>query len=165
MDFYPCKLIIKKLILLLLFIPLVSFGQDGLGETIYDKLPETLYVSGIKIQDIPTKYMTMTLGTTLGAKLVGGNNFGNYFITLEWGQALLKKPNTKNKYYSHSSAVVTQQVPTENTRVFISTDLLLSKTTLPFKLFASLISSGPGANKIGYLFLKSCFKRNIKSLK
>jgi hypothetical protein len=111
----------KKLILLLLFIPLVSFGQDGLGETIYDKLPETLYVSGIKIQDIPTKYMTMTLGTTLGAKLVGGNNFGNYFITLEWGQALLKKPNTKNKYYSHSSAVVTQQVPTENTRVFIST--------------------------------------------
>jgi len=113
--------IMKKLILIILFISLNSYSQEGVGVTIYDNLPETLYVSGIMIQDIPTNYMTMTLGTTMGAKIIGGNNFGNYFITLNWGQALLKKPNTKNKYYEQSRSVVKQQVPTGDSRIFIGT--------------------------------------------
>ena len=111
----------KKFLLLLFCCSFLSYSQEGVGVTIYDNLPETLYVSGIKIQDIPTKYMTMTLGTTMGAKLIGGNNYGNYFISLNWGQALLKKPNTKNKYYEQSRAVVKQQVPTGDSRIFIGT--------------------------------------------
>ena len=41
----------------------------------------------------------------------------------------------------------------KDTKVLILIGLLFSKTTLAFNSLASSISSGPGANRIGYLFL------------
>ena len=49
--------------------------------------------------------------------------------------------------------------------VFIFTGSLLSRTIFPFSWVASLISLGPGAKRIGYLFLYSCFNFWINSLK
>ena len=96
------------------------FSQEGRGETIYDDLPETLYVSGIKIQDISAEYMTMNLQRTLGSNLIV-RGVGNFYIELDWGQKMLKKPNTKNKFYEQSKSIVTQPVPVESARVFVGT--------------------------------------------
>ena len=52
-----------------------------------------------------------------------------------------------------SFAIINLALLIKDIKVLIFIGTLFSKTTLSFNSLASLISSGPGANKTGYLFL------------
>ena len=88
----------KKLILLLLFIPLVSFGQVGQLQS--DDWPETLYVSGIEISNIPTDLITVQGICILKCE-----------ATINWGQKYMN--DSKGKSMPNWTHIVTEQVPTK----------------------------------------------------
>ena len=56
-----------------------------------------------------------------------------------------------------SFAIISFALLIKDTKVFNVTCSLFSNTTLAFNSLASSISLGPGARRIEYLFLNSCF--------
>ena len=93
----------KKLLFLLLFIPLMSFGQVGQVES--DDWPEPLYVSGIEISNIPADLINVSVNCVLI----------NCDAYINWGQKQLK--DFKGKLLPSWNYVVKERVPTKKNRL------------------------------------------------
>ena len=100
----------KKLLFLLLFIPLVSFGQVGQVES--DDWLEPLYVSGVEISNIPADLIVVQ-----GICLLKCEAYIN------WGQKALT--DYKGKFLPSWNYVVTERVPTKKNRLKFNNKIAL----------------------------------------
>lgn len=102
----------KKFILLLLFVPIISFSQS---QTYKASDNAQLYVTGVKLQDIDAKYVSMKFFTPL-VKVSKDYNAGWFYAELKWGQDVLL--NNKGKINDAWNEISFAEVPSRRSRVY-----------------------------------------------
>ena len=104
----------KKFILLLLFVPIISLAQN---QDYKASDNAQLYVTGVKFQDIDAKYVTLKFDAPL-MKVSKDYNAGWFFATLNWGQDVLL--NNKGKLNEQWKEISFAEVPSRRSRVYFN---------------------------------------------
>ena len=104
----------KKLVLLLLFVPIISFAQSQTYKA--SDNPE-LYVTGVKLQDIEAKYVSLKFDRPL-AKVSKDVNAGWFYVELTWGQNYLL--NNKGKVNDSWNEISFAEVPSRRSRAYFN---------------------------------------------
>ena len=105
-----------------------------------------VYLDGPTLEEMKTADENLIDGYTFNPTLFKNLNAKNYIN-------FSKKILSLNKNKPVSLEIINFALFIKEIKVLILIDSPLSTTTLPFNLSASLISFGPGAKSIGYLFL------------
>ena len=104
----------KKFILLLLFVPFISLAQNQDYKA--SENPQ-LYVTGVKLQDIDAKYVSLKFGAPM-MKVSKDVNAGWFYAQLNWGQdKLLDNKGKVNDWWNEVSFA---QVPSKRSRVYFN---------------------------------------------
>ena len=104
----------KKLVLLLLFVPIISFAQN---QDYKASDNAQLYVSGIKLQDINDKYVSLKFGAPM-MKVSKDVNAGWFYAELNWGQdKLLDNKGKVNSFWEEFSFA---GIPSKRSRVYFN---------------------------------------------
>ena len=105
--------VMKKFILLLLFVPIVSLAQNQDYKA--SENPQ-LYVTGVKLQDIDAKYVSLKFGAPM-MKVSKWDLMQVGYAQLNWGQdKLLDNKGKVNDWWNVSFA----QVPSKRSRVYFN---------------------------------------------
>ena len=105
----------KKLVLLLLFVPIISFAPSQTYKA--SDNPE-LYVTGVKLQDIEAKYVSLKFDAPIIPKVSKDYNAGWFFATLNFGQDVLL--NNKGKLNDWWNEISFAEVPSKRSRVYFN---------------------------------------------
>jgi len=103
----------KKFILLLLFVPIISFSQN---QDYKASDNAQLYVSGIKLQDIEPKYISIKFDKPLARAT--DYNGGWFYVYIEFGQDVLL--NNKGKVNTWWNEISFAKVPSKRSRVYFN---------------------------------------------
>jgi len=105
----------KKFILLLLFVPIISFAQN---QNYKASDNAQIYVTGIKLQDIDAKYVSLKFDAPIIPKVSKDYNAGWFFATLNFGQDVLL--NNKGKLNDWWNEISFAEVPSKRSRVYFN---------------------------------------------
>ena len=103
-----------KKFILLLFVPIISFSQV---QDYKASDNAQLYVTGVKLQDIDAKYVSMQFHQPL-LKVSKDYNAGWFYAELKWGQDVLL--NNKGKINDAWNEISFAEVPSRRSRVYFN---------------------------------------------
>ena len=104
----------KKLVILLLFVPIISFAQS---QTYKASDNAQLYVTGVKLQDVNDKYVSLKFGAPM-MKVSKDVNAGWFYAELNWGQDKLL--DNKGKVNPNWEEISFAGVPSKRSRVYFN---------------------------------------------